>query len=243
MNIYEQSLRIVSTQVDAHRQLRPSTLFALFQEAAIAHTEELGMGRHKTLDRGLLWALTMQRVQVIRMPEYDEKVTLTSWPGETMHVLFPRYYALTGEDGVTLVRASSLWALIDRDSRKIIFPEKFGILIHGTNHREQCALPSPLRLERPTGEGSYIVPYSAIDLNGHMNNAKYLDLAQDRMPQTLRDQSLREVEIEYINEARLGTRIELKERVETNRYALWGEAESKRLFRLSMSFGDNAVCP
>ena len=66
MSLYERELRLRSKDVDMHRRLRTSVLFELLQEAAIAHTEALGMGREKTLDRGLLWIVTMQSAEIRR---------------------------------------------------------------------------------------------------------------------------------------------------------------------------------
>lgn len=92
IGLYERTLLIRSQHVTCCRRLRLSVLLGFFQEASIAHTEALGMGREKTLDRGLLWIITKQHVDIRRMPEYDEEITIRSWPGEMMHVLFPRFW-------------------------------------------------------------------------------------------------------------------------------------------------------
>ena len=76
MNVYSTSLRLRNKDVNLHRRLRTSTLFELLQEASIKHTEDLGMGRDKTLDKGLLWVVTLQRAEITRMPEYDETITV-----------------------------------------------------------------------------------------------------------------------------------------------------------------------
>ena len=64
----------------------------------------VGMGRAMTLDRGALWIVTLQSAQIRRMPEYDEEIVLRSWPGQTMHVLFPRYCAVDTACGEPLIR-------------------------------------------------------------------------------------------------------------------------------------------
>ena len=94
MQIYEKRYKLKSSDVDMNRRLRTPVLFTMLQEAAIAHTEELGMGREKTLDRGLLWIVTMQRAEIARMPGYDEEIVLRSWPGRTLHLIFPRYFSI-----------------------------------------------------------------------------------------------------------------------------------------------------
>ena len=91
MSVYSEEILLRSKDVDMYRRLRTSELFRMLQEASIRHTEQLGMGRDKTLDRGILWVLLMQRAEIVRMPEYDERIVLKSWPGKTMHLLFPRY--------------------------------------------------------------------------------------------------------------------------------------------------------
>ena len=90
MEIYEKHYKLCSCDVDMYRRLRLSQLFTFTQEAAFHHTEILGAGREKTLDRGFLWVITMQHAEIKRLPEYDEEVTLTSLAGKTRHVMFPR---------------------------------------------------------------------------------------------------------------------------------------------------------
>ncbi len=222
MQIYEKEFKLKSSDVDMNRRLRTSVLFTMLQEAAIAHTEALGMGREKTLDRGLLWIVTMQRAEIARMPEYDEEIVLRSWPGDSLHLIFPRYFSLTTAAGEPLLKASSLWSLIDANTRSLIFPEKFGIEIPGVRTGDEIPMPSAIRPLTPakaqpaanrsqasantqqaasksdcitasprsshtaesaqdisTAERTFTVPYSCVDLNGHMNNTRYFDLAED----------------------------------------------------------------
>ena len=129
MSTDTQTLLLRSKDVDMYRRIRLSRLFELFQEASIRHTESLGMGRDKTLDKGVLWVLLMQRAEITRMPEYDETIVLKSWPGQTMHLLFPRYYSVETVQGEPLIRAGALWSLMDARTRKVVFPERYGIVI------------------------------------------------------------------------------------------------------------------
>lgn len=214
-DIYEQELLLGSEHVDCFRRLRPSTLFELLQTASIRHTTALGMGREKTLDRGLLWIVARQYVAIDRMPTYDERVTLRSWPGKTMHVLFPRYYELVGRGGETLARGSALWSLMDSTTRATVFPEEYGVEIAGVETgRETPYLMKLPALETPN-RFSFTVPYSCVDLNGHMNNTRYFDLAEDKLPAARAGKLLREVRTEYSAEAPLGATLDVA----------WGEAD------------------
>ncbi|MBQ2143987.1 MAG: hypothetical protein II436_02615 [Oscillospiraceae bacterium] len=235
MDIYTKTIRLRNADVDMHRRLRTSTLLTMLQEAAIAHTEQLGMGREKTLDRGLLWIITLQRLQVYRMPVYDEVFTLECWPGKTMHVLFPRYYRMLAEDGSLLAEGSALWALIDQENHELQFPDTWGISIPGTVTGRECPLPRAPRPLALTENVEFQVPYSYIDLNQHMNNVHYLDLAEDVLPAAVHDFPLKSLEIEYSGEARLGQTIRLGWGRLGNSFFLTGEGE-RRMFRLRLEY-------
>ena len=235
METYKINYRILASDVDPNRRLRPSRLFGFFQEAAIAHTVELGFGRDKTLDRGLLWVLSLQEARIERLPEYDEEIVLESLPGEIMHAFYPRHYRISLSSGEPLLTASALWLLMNSAERTMAFPETTGILIPGGAPSWNTFLPSPPKL--PTGENSltYSVPNSSLDLNGHMNNTRYLDLAEDLAPASLLQMELRSIRAEYSGEVRGGENLLLKYDLSDREIRLSGSAE-KRLFRLSMQY-------
>ena len=235
MSVFTTQLRLLNKDVNLYRRLRTSRLFELMQEASIRHTEELGMGRAMTLDRGLLWMVTLQRAEIVRMPEYDELITLESWPGATMHLLFPRYYRVLDEAGSPLLSASALWALVDQETRRMIFPDRYGVVVEGEVTGNEIALPSPPR--RAAGEeiARFKVPFSYVDLNGHMNNTRYFDLAEDLIPAAAEGRSLREIAVEYATEVRLGEEICVTCGVDGGSYSLSGDTE-KKIFRMLMRY-------
>jgi len=238
MSVYRTELKLRNRDVNLHRQLRTSTLFEMMQEASIRHTEALGMGREMTLDRGLLWVVTLQQAEIERMPEYDERITLESWPGKTMHLLFPRFYQVLDAEGQTLIRASALWALMDERARRMVFPDRHGIVIEGESTGNELALPSTPR--RAAGESrDFTVPFSYVDLNGHMNNTRYFDLAEDWIPAAAEGRSLRKIAIEYSAEARLGETVRVTTEREGETWYISGDAE-KRVFRMALTYEKTA---
>ena len=235
MSVYTEKLKLRSRDVDMFRRLRSSELFKLLQEASIRHTEELGMGRDKTLDRGILWVLLMQRAEIRRMPAYDEEIVLKSWPGKTMHLLFPRYYSMETAAGEPLLKASALWSLVDAKTRKVVFPERYGVEIEGVVLGEEIQLPGAIQKRECIHEKTFVVPYSFVDLNGHMNNTRYFDLAEDCIGAAARGMLLREVQTEYVNEARFDEQLQLRWDREAGEVYISGESE-KPVFRMILRY-------
>ncbi len=235
MSVYREEILLRSKDVDLYRRLRLSRLFELLQEASIRHTEQLGMGREKTLDKGLLWVVTMQRCEIGRLPEYDERITLTSWPGATMHVFFPRYYRVADERDNTLLSASALWMLVDEKTRKMVFPDEWGVEIAGVTTGREIRLPSGLKKLPCTEEADFTVPFSYVDLNGHMNNTRYFDLAEDHIPAAAAGRRLRAVSTEYTAEARFRDKLTLRWGCEDGRWYMEGLSD-RPCFRLGMEY-------
>ena len=175
------------------------------------------------------------QLTALRKYDYHEVVTLLSWPGKTMHVLFPRFWRLTDQGGAVLAEGSALWTLMDQNTRAMVFPDEHGVSIPGEVTGWETPLPRPPKMGEAEREERFTVPYSWVDLNGHMNNCRYLDLAEDVLPPELHEMTLRAVSIEYSGEAHLGEALRLRWGNDGGSWFLSGEG-AKRLFRMRLEY-------
>ena len=236
MSVWTSTTRLRTKDVNLHRRLRTSRLLEMLQEASIEHTEELGWGRDKTLDRGFLWMVVMQRLEIARMPEYDEVVRVSSWPGEAMHVLFPRHYALKDASGEVLVRGSAFWTIVDTNTRQMARPEDHGVVIGGVVPGDETELPRLIRSEDCRRADSLTVPFSYCDLNGHMNNTRYLDVAEDRLAGAAEGWELAGLSIEYARELRFGDTLEVRWREDAKSAYVEGRHDDARCFCVRIDY-------
>lgn len=226
-------MKLRAGHVDCFRRLRLSMLMGLFQECCIAHTEALGMGREKTLDRGFLWVINSEAIEIRRLPEYDEEITLICYPGKMLHFFFPRQMIVTDKDGCEIIRIGALWSLIDETSRQLIDPEENGILLPGENRQGDIipALSLP-KASLPFIAGSRYASYSLVDINGHLNNTSYLDMASDLIGfEELERSELRSVKCLFRKEIPAGTGFEICWGKENGSYRFQNE-----FFTLEMDF-------
>lgn len=235
-SVWSRELKLRTKDVNLYRRLRTSRLFELMQEASIAHTEELGWPRQTTLDRGLLWMIAMQRVEVARMPEYDETVVLRSWPGPMMHVLFPRQYVFEDADGAPLVRASAIWTLVDMETRTMADPDAHGVVIQGVSTGREIALPGIVRPEECDREAGIEVPFSYCDLNGHMNNTRYLDVVEDHLAGPAEGRELASVAVQYSAEVRYGDEVLLRWHEDGDGAFAEGSKDGRDCFRVRLGY-------
>ncbi len=212
MTDFAKSIKIKASQVTPFRKLRPSSLLSLLQEISIEHTENLGFPRETTLDKGLLWVIAKQHIEIVRMPEYDETVTISTYPSKMMHTLFPRSYEVKDNKGNIIIEGSAIWTLIDIKSRMMINPKEYGIIIPDLSNGRDFSIPLGHKMPSDlSNEASLEASYSLCDINGHINNSSYLDIAEDLIPVSyIKKHNLKAIDIEYVHEVKLGEELNIK---------------------------------
>jgi acyl-ACP thioesterase len=222
---------LMLSDVDRFRRLRLSVLFRMFQDLLVVHAEALGAGRAATLDRGFLWIVSKVRLEFSRVPEYGEAVVLKTWPGKMGNVLFPRHYLLESAGGEALARASSLWALMDCEKRTPVVPKNNGISVKDCTVGSELPLPSAVLCPAPASVSRRSVLYSETDMNGHMNNSRYLDWADDCLDCLDMDfhktRTIKSLQINFLSEAVTGTAVRLESSLLGGEFYLKGRAEGE----------------
>lgn len=208
--IYRTQFTVHSTDCDPFNRIKPSALLSLLQEAAGAHCEGTAVDWYALAQRGMFFAITRQHVQINRLPVHRETITLETWPGPTSRVAFPRNTVVYDEKGNELVRAISLWVLMDVENRAMILPGKSGIELTGSVRGGELPVPSSLALKNLAATASRRVVYTELDVNGHMNNCRYMDWLMDLLPAAFhRDHPMQDFTISYLSEAREGEEVQL----------------------------------
>lgn len=235
--VYSTHRKLLADDVTMYRDLRLSMLMRWLQEISIAHTEALGAGRAKTLDKGALWVVCRVRLEVEKLPCYDDEITLSSWAGDTMRVLFPRYYEMTDESGTPLVKASAVWLLMDAKKRKMVFPENYDVVVPGIRTGREIPLSFGVSLGEQEKTKRFKVAYSQVDINGHMNNAKYLDCMDDVLGKDyLASHALKTLEVEFKSEIKYGASVRLEYTLDKDDLTMIGYVRKRPCFELKASF-------
>lgn len=175
----EKKIYIGSNDVDSNYDLKMSSFFKMMQDIAVEHAEKLNVGHHQTVDRGMFWVINRFQVEVNKMPKYRTNVILKTYPGKTIKFIFPRHFVLLDENNNVLIRASSTWLILDSVNRRIVMnPFENNELPFEVMEDE---LPQPGKIDSLTSNfiENRKVRYNDIDLNGHLNNTKYIDYILD----------------------------------------------------------------
>lgn len=206
--LFRKTYTVTDNATDRFDRLRPSMLLFFAQDAATSHCSEIGMDWNTMAARGMFWAVTRTKVEIHRLPSHGETVTVETWPMTNTRVAYPRATAMYDEKGQLLARMISIWVLMDIEKRSMILPGKSGLDFSGADRGGELKAPAGLPVFEPEQAANRTVRFSDLDINGHLNNCRYLDWVNDLTDCDFQGKhSLREMVICYISEAREGQNI------------------------------------
>ncbi|MDR1575189.1 MAG: acyl-ACP thioesterase [Treponema sp.] len=213
LDIWQETFVVRFGVIDRSDRLTLDAVFQLFQEVAISHADNLGVGREDMARSRQVWILSRMSALIDRRPQYGETLTVRTWPrgGERLFAL--RDYDIRDASDAPVVRARSGWLIIDMDKRRPLRPQSVMETLPQNGGRD--ALPSGAAgLEERPGlqkTAARKAAYTDIDYNGHVNNVRYIQWIEDALDPALLEQAGRmRLDINYLNETFPGEMIELR---------------------------------
>ena len=165
------------------------TICNYLQEAASLNAEALAFSKSNFAAAGenISWVLTRLKVRMVRYPRWMDAVRIVTWPRGGRRIVAWRDFLLTDADGLEYGHATSEWMLIDLASRKgVAIPES--VFAAANDVRQPVFGNEPfakLRWECQTvaaNAQTFRARRGDIDLNGHVNNVRYIEWLLEGLP-------------------------------------------------------------
>lgn len=212
MEKYSKTYEIKSYECDKNGVLRLRTLFNLFQDMADEHADKMGLGYHFCIQKQIGWIGAGYHVQINRLPKWEDKITLYTWPSKATPVMGIRDFQMIDAEGNVLVNASSQWVLVDLNRMRPVAIAKH---IEGYEIVEERALDTSFEaietVEKNANEIIIPIRHDDIDINNHVNNAVYPTVCLDGVSdEFMNAHALNEVQISFKKPAVFGNKIRLK---------------------------------
>jgi len=202
--MYRRSDKVRFSEMDAHGRMRLSALMDALQDCSDAQSESLGIGYSWLRARNRGWILLHWHVVIDRYPADREEYTVETRPWKFEHFLGHRNFAVYDKDGSAIVKANSRWCFMDTERMRPVrpLPEEKGP--YGVDPRLEMEYLTEKRIPLPQELATLepiIVTKDLLDLNEHVNNVKYIAMADRLLPSGFRT---KELKVEYRNAAREG---------------------------------------
>jgi acyl-ACP thioesterase len=200
-----ETLRVHSYDVDFRKRATAEAVCRAFLEAAWNHAEHLGFGYQALAKANKLWVLARLFITLDRSPQWGETVQLVTWPRGVSGLFALRDFELYDAGKQRLAAGASSWLVLDAANHR---PQRFDRLAlplptgvsRAAVEREPRKLP-PLNAGKATSNAQ--IRYSDIDVNQHVNSARYIAWLLDSYTKEFHEtHELRTIELNYLSETR-----------------------------------------
>ena len=206
--IFEEKYRVGIEDIGEDNLATNRAVFTYLEDIACVHANSVNFGLLNSRRGSAHWILLSWNLHILKRPIYDEILTVRTWLESADRVSCIRDFDILNEKGECLAVASSRWVLMDLETRKIIKLTEEYIADFGMEP-DKKALNEPLtRFVEPEAyafEMPYTVERRDIDLNNHVHNLNYLDIAYEMLPEDVyHHRVFNTIVIEYKKEVKYG---------------------------------------
>lgn len=201
---WEGRVRFSETGEDKHLTL--NGILNYFQDCSTFQSEDLGNGIGVLEEIHRVWVLSSWQIVVNEYPKMGEKIVTGTWPYDFNRFMGGRNFIMYGADGRVLAYANSLWTYLNSENgRPARIDEKVLNLYTLEPKYEMEYADRKIQLpEKMNEETAFRVEISHLDSNHHVNNGRYVMMAENYLPKGF---EIAQMRAEYKKQALLGDQI------------------------------------
>lgn len=204
--MYQLKSKVRYSESNSDSRLTYHALLNYLQDSSTLHSEELGESGAQLFEQNMAWILSFWQICIEDMPKTSEDITVSTWPYNTKGLFGLRNFCMENGKGDKIVKANSIWVLIDsRTGRPIRITDDVSSHYPDEPKLEMDYCDRKIVVpEKYEEKEAIVVPKYFIDTNNHMNNAKYVMVAEEYLPENF---EVKEIRVEYKTAAVLGDTI------------------------------------
>ncbi|WP_101877302.1 acyl-[acyl-carrier-protein] thioesterase [Lachnoclostridium edouardi] len=206
--MYTFDSRVRYSETDENGMLSVTGIVNYLQDCSTFQSEDLGLGVDYLKSQNRAWWLSSWQIIIDRYPGLGEEITIGTWPYDFKGIYGYRNFTIQDKSGNFLVRANSIWFFFDTAAGRPVKVTEDDVRGYGSMGAKRLKMNyAPRRIEIPkefqTGEPVLVCKHH-IDTNHHVNNAQYIEIAREFLPDGFH---IVEIRIEYKKAAVLGDTI------------------------------------
>lgn len=214
--MYSFQTRVRYSECNTKNEASLTALLDYLQDCCTFQSEQLGVGIEYLSIHHVAWILSSWQVDILRYPNMGETLTIYTWPYDIKGFYGLRNFKIEDGSGEMILKANSIWVFIDTQTGKPTRPIPEMLEKYPSEPKLDMEYLGRKLPVLPMGEKkqSLRVPHYFIDTNHHMNNAKYILMGEEFLPEQF---AVHRIRAEYKKAAVLGDVICPEVVIETDR--------------------------
>ncbi|WP_294408633.1 acyl-ACP thioesterase domain-containing protein [uncultured Ruminococcus sp.] len=196
--MYEMNRRVLCSDIGENDEVRNGALIDILQDASNFHLETHPVMSPYFREENCGMFLVSRQMDIIRRPVYGENIHVKTWTVELKRMYGFRNTVIYGENGDVCIASSAGGAFMDLATQKPVRAPKelidkvkvYPVLENFESCSRKIALPDC----EPQVYKDVYIRRCDIDMNRHVNNARYVDITDEFIPENA---DVSRVRIEY----------------------------------------------
>ena len=214
--IFEQDFKPGIKDIGKNNLIKNRAILEMLENIGAYHSDLAGYGANDVPQTKLVWILLGWKLNVIKRPQYGQTIHVKTWGRDMLKAITYRDFEVYDEQNNLCAIATSKWVLVNSENRRLT---KITEEITHKYQLEDKSVFDDRELEKiklpPDGEYTNYIDYKVarrdIDINGHMHNLYYLDIAYEALPEEVyQNRPYNNVQIQYKKEVKQGDTVKCK---------------------------------
>ena len=203
---YQMKMKIPFAMADMNGHIKLPDVILLSLQVSGMQSIELGVSDKTILeDYNLVWIITEYDIEVVRLPRFAEEITIETEALSYNRLFCYRRFTIYDEAGQELIHMMATFVLMDRDSRKVHAVEPEIVVPYQSDFDKKLIRGPKYESLNESISKDYHVRFYDLDMNGHVNNSKYLDWIFEVMGANFLTQYIpKKINLKYVKEVRPG---------------------------------------
>lgn len=219
--IFKETFKADVREVNFNQRVNNKFILKCLENISSSHSESVGAGIHDLLSEGKTWIVLDWQIKLENRPTYNDTIEIHTWSRGTNKIYSYRDFEIYSGGSLCGI-ATSKWLIFDINSKKIAKPDnEFVSKYKPETDKLVFGVPEPYRMKRlDEYDGEYQFPLrkTDIDINGHMHNLNYIDIAYEAFDKDVFKNEPNNIRISYKKDIKYGDKISCQYKAEDGKY-------------------------
>lgn len=189
-------------------KLKNKSLLGFLEDAGGIHSDIAGYGVEDIDKTNLSWVVLGWKIEIIKRPSYGEWLNIKTWSRKTNKFYAYRDYEVYNGANELVAKGTSKWVILDIKKKTIATLTDKIVGPYEKEDRQALEEEPKYKIVEPKNyinKCDYQISKSIIDVNKHVHNTSYIDIAYEALPEEIYySEELNNIEIIYKKEIKYG---------------------------------------
>lgn len=228
--IYCSNYKIGLEDIGRNNEATNKALLAIMQDIACLHSASVGYGVLEIETKKRAWMLLDWKMEVIKRPKYNDDIKVETWSRKVERLYAYRDFQLKDKEGNIIAIGTSRWIFVDTERRRPVrlTADIADLYESETDKNVFLEEMEDIKCGDYLFKKDYCVQRRDIDINQHMNNLSYLDMAYEILPEDIYNTKVfNNIRIVYKKEILYGEKVECYYEEQNNKHIITAKSQGK----------------